>query len=100
MQLGLNRADLEFRAPGHEQWKAALVEDLKEHRVDSIVIAGEWQPPKVHALAHALNQQLGNVGKTVFYSESAEANPVNQRESLRELLEPMKASAEPWMNLS
>src|SRR5205807_48423 len=78
MQLGLKRAELEFRAPGHEEWKAALMADLKEHRGTSIVIAGEWQPAKVHALAHALNQVLGNVGKTVFYSESAEANPVNQ----------------------
>ena len=33
---------------------------------------------------------LGNVGKTVAFTESAEANPVNQTESLRELIEALK----------
>ena len=33
----------------------------------------------VHALAHAMNAALGNVGKTVVYTESIEANPVNRR---------------------
>ena len=45
------------------------------------MIAGEQQPPAVHALAHFINKMLGNVGNTVFYTESAEANPVNQLES-------------------
>ena len=31
----------------------------------SLVIAGEYQPAAVHALAHAMNQALGNVGATV-----------------------------------
>ena len=31
----------------------------------SVVVAGEYQPAAVHALAHAMNQALGNVGTTV-----------------------------------
>ena len=33
-----------------------------------MVIAGEGQPPVVHALAAAINESLGNVGKTVSYT--------------------------------
>jgi molybdopterin-containing oxidoreductase family iron-sulfur binding subunit len=72
---------------------AALARDLREHRGASIVIAGEAQPPVVHAQAHRLNELLENVGKTVFYTESAEARPVNQLQSLRELVAEMKAGA-------
>ena len=50
----------------------------------SLVIAGDQQPPAVHALAHAMNAALGNVGKTVFYTDPIEANPVDQVASLHE----------------
>ena len=40
----------------------------------------------MHALAHAANSFLGNVGKTVFYSDPIEANSVDQTQSLRELV--------------
>jgi molybdopterin-containing oxidoreductase family iron-sulfur binding subunit len=36
---------------------------------------------------------LGNVGKTVSYAESIEANGVQQTESLRELISDMKAGS-------
>jgi MoCo/4Fe-4S cofactor protein with predicted Tat translocation signal len=67
-------------------WVGAVGRDLAAHRGSSIVIAGEHQPPFVHALAHAINAALGNVGKTVVYTESIEASAVNQLESLRELV--------------
>src|SRR6185369_11237165 len=52
----------------------------------SIVIAGDNQPPIIHALAHSMNDALGNVGKTVFYSDPLAVNPVDQRTSLQELV--------------
>jgi len=64
----------------------AVGRDLQQHKGASIVIAGREAPPEVHALAHAMNEALGNVGKTVFYTEPIEANPVDQRQSLQELL--------------
>jgi molybdopterin-containing oxidoreductase family iron-sulfur binding subunit len=69
----------------HGKWIAALVQDLKANLGRGIVIAGESQPPLVHALAHRINQVLGNAGTTVTYTASAEAEPVNQVASLREL---------------
>src|SRR5437764_13722696 len=46
----------------------AAGKDLQNRRGSSVVIAGDHQPPAVHALAHAINQALGNIGKTVFYT--------------------------------
>jgi MoCo/4Fe-4S cofactor protein with predicted Tat translocation signal len=70
---------------------AAIVKDLQAHRGTSLVIAGDSQPPAVHVLAHALNQALGNVGRTVVYTEPVEAAPIDQLQSLRELVGDMNA---------
>jgi molybdopterin-containing oxidoreductase family iron-sulfur binding subunit len=64
----------------------AIARDLQQHKGASIVIAGKEAPPDVHALAHAMNDALGNVGKTVFYTDPVEANSVDQRQSLQELI--------------
>ena len=39
----------------------------------ALVMAGEAQPAAVHALAHAMNDALGNVGATVTYTPTPEA---------------------------
>ncbi|HEV2206310.1 MAG TPA: Fe-S-cluster-containing hydrogenase [Candidatus Acidoferrales bacterium] len=71
----------------------AIARDLTKNRGASLVIAGEQQPPIVHALAHAMNDALQNVGKTVYYTQPLEANPVNQTESLRSLVNDLNAGA-------
>jgi molybdopterin-containing oxidoreductase family iron-sulfur binding subunit len=72
---------------------AALIADLKNNSGACLVIPGEHQPPAVHALAHAMNQTLGNVGKTVIHTEPLEAEPVDQIESLRDLIRDMDSGA-------
>lgn len=74
-------------------WIPALARDLQNHRGSSVVIAGDEQPPAVHALAHAINQTLGNVGKTVIYTDSVEAYPVDQTQSLAELASDIRAGS-------
>jgi molybdopterin-containing oxidoreductase family iron-sulfur binding subunit len=69
----------------------AIWQDLQAHKGSSVVIVGDHQPPAVHALAHTLNQMLGNVRKTVFYTDPVDANPVNRNESLHSLVEDMRA---------
>ena len=76
---------------GGAAWIGPLVSDLQQHRGASIVVAGENQPPFIHALAHAMNNALGNVGKTVFYTDPLEVNPVDQRQSLQDLVNDIDA---------
>ena len=73
------------------EWIPALARDLEAHRGSSLVIAGEGQPPSVHALAHAMNHALGNAGKTVVYTDPIEAEPTDQTQSLSELVDDMDA---------
>ncbi|MDQ4077591.1 MAG: TAT-variant-translocated molybdopterin oxidoreductase, partial [Chloroflexota bacterium] len=73
------------------QWFATLVRDLQQNRGASIVIPGVEQPPAVHALAHAINAELDNVGSTVIYTPPVVVNPVNQTEELQELVRDMAA---------
>jgi molybdopterin-containing oxidoreductase family iron-sulfur binding subunit len=78
--------------PGVPQaWFEALLEDLQTHAGRSLVVAGDTQPAEVHALAHAINEVLGNVGSTVVYSEPVEARPVNQVADLAALVSAMNA---------
>ena len=74
-----------------QTWAAAIGKDLQAHRGTSLVIAGESQPPAVHALAHAMNQALGNVGQTVTYTQTVDVEPVDQVESLKALVADMEA---------
>jgi MoCo/4Fe-4S cofactor protein with predicted Tat translocation signal len=72
---------------------AALIRDLQANRGASVVIAGEEQPAVVHAIAHAINSQLGNIGASVFISESIEVAPTNQLASIQELVRDMNNGA-------
>jgi molybdopterin-containing oxidoreductase family iron-sulfur binding subunit len=60
----------ELEAPGSEAgrpWIAAIAHDLGRARGRSVVVAGERQPPAVHAVVAAINIALGNVGRTVRF---------------------------------
>ncbi len=72
-------------SPDAKKWLDAAAKDLQKHKGASLVVAGEHQPAEVHALAHAINAALGNVGSTLHYTEPVEAHPANHLESLREL---------------
>jgi MoCo/4Fe-4S cofactor protein with predicted Tat translocation signal len=69
----------------------ALIAELQGANGRSIVIAGDGEAPYVHALAHAINAALGNVGTTVFYHEDVEAQSVNHTEQIRALTEAISA---------
>ena len=69
------------------QWIAAMAKDLQANRGKSIVIAGDNQPPAVHAMAHAMNAALGNVGTTVVYADPfAPFSETTQVDQLRQLV--------------
>jgi len=75
----------------HQKFVEAVARDLAAHRGRSLVLAGDAQPPEVHALAHAMNQALGNVGQTLVYTDPVEAEPVDQLASLRDLVKDMES---------
>ena len=82
------------RSPAADQfatWIAPLSRDLQRHRGSCLVVAGDDQPAAVHAVVHAINQALDNVGRTVVYTEPVEASPIDQLSSLRQLAADMGA---------
>ncbi|HEY3383662.1 MAG TPA: TAT-variant-translocated molybdopterin oxidoreductase [Vicinamibacterales bacterium] len=72
-------------------WVGPIARDLQRHRGTGLVVAGDEQPAAVHALVHAINQSLGNVGQTVTYITPVEASPTDQLASLRQLVADMQA---------
>ncbi len=68
----------------------ALVRDLNAHAGHSLIVAGDGQPPVVHALAHAMNTALNNNGQTVEYTDPVAANPESQLDSIRSLTESLQ----------
>ena len=52
---------------------------------------GKFQTAAVHALAHPINQALGNVGKTVEYTAPIEFQAADPVESLQQLVGAMNA---------
>jgi MoCo/4Fe-4S cofactor protein with predicted Tat translocation signal len=80
-------ADAPSRAPAN--WIEALAQDLLKNHGKCVVIAGESQPDTVHAFAHAMNAALGAIGNTVTYTDAIEANPINEMDSLKQLVADM-----------
>ena len=95
---GLGVANAGGNAGENASWVNTMVADLQANAGRSIVIAGDNQPPLIHALAHAINARLGNIGKTVTLHEplaadTAGANARTQIEGLRELVRDIDAGA-------
>src|SRR5205085_1967298 len=66
-QLGVGGVAAGSLPEAAQKWVASLVKDLQAARGRSLVVAGDNQPPVVHALVHAINNTLGNGGTTVVY---------------------------------
>jgi molybdopterin-containing oxidoreductase family iron-sulfur binding subunit len=86
-------ADLPGHLGGHGRWLDAVAADLRRHEGRSLVLAGDRQPAAVHALAHLLNDRLGNLGRTVVLTDPVEAAPVEQIASLAGLVAEMRAGS-------
>ncbi len=78
---------------GSVAWLPAMVKDLQAHVGASVVVAGDEQSAEVHALVHAINSKLGNVGKTVVYTDPIESNPSDQLADLKTLAADLDSGA-------
>jgi molybdopterin-containing oxidoreductase family iron-sulfur binding subunit len=74
------------------RWIDAVAKDLLANRGSGLIVAGERQPPAVHAAVCALNTHLGNTGKTVSYYETKDA-ALPSVSSLASLVSAMNAGA-------
>jgi molybdopterin-containing oxidoreductase family iron-sulfur binding subunit len=70
----------------------AVARDLARHPGAGLVLAGPRQPPRVHALAHALNAALGNAGKTITYRPPVLPDAGAGLTALRDLVAEIRAS--------
>jgi MoCo/4Fe-4S cofactor protein with predicted Tat translocation signal len=76
--------------PKLAKFAGAAGRDLKKNVGRSIVVAGEYASKEIHALAHAINAALKNVGTTVVYTDPVEANPTDQLASLFDLVNDLR----------
>ncbi|MFZ0918011.1 MAG: Fe-S-cluster-containing hydrogenase [Candidatus Udaeobacter sp.] len=71
----------------HADWIKAVVADLQANHGESIVIAGEMQPPEAHAVVAQINNALGNNGKTILPAQpiTLPGNRIAVSELIREM---------------
>jgi molybdopterin-containing oxidoreductase family iron-sulfur binding subunit len=75
------------------RWLEAVTRDLEAHRGAGLVVVGEHQSEALHLLAHAVNDALGNLGRTLLLTEPVEARPEDHAASLRSLAAAIDAGA-------
>ena len=81
-----------------KKFLAALAKDLKAHTGKSAVIPGLYQDPTVAALALAINDAVGNVGKTVVVgTEPVNPLPSDQIADLKALVADLNAAKVDWL---
>jgi molybdopterin-containing oxidoreductase family iron-sulfur binding subunit len=83
---GVSGVNTEMPA-GREKWINAAAADLAANRGACLVMVGESQPAEVHALGHAINHLLGNLGHTVHFTEPV----LGQSDSLDVLVDEMRS---------
>ena len=77
---------------------AALAKDLKANAGKSAILPGLYQDPSVAALALAINDALGNVGKTVSVaSDPAIPIPSDQLSDFKALVADLNAGKVDWL---
>jgi len=81
-----------------KKFLAALAKDLKAHAGKSAVIPGLYQDATVSSLALAINDALGNLGKTVTVSsDPAIPLPSDQLADFKALVADMNAGKVDWL---
>ena len=67
-----------------------IANDLRRAGSSGVVVAGDTQPPEVHAMCAAINQELNAVGNTVTLFDTEEEEKAQQSEEMRGLVTDMR----------
>ncbi|MBD3161779.1 MAG: molybdopterin oxidoreductase, partial [Candidatus Latescibacteria bacterium] len=70
-----------------------MADDLVRNRGASLVLVGPAQPTEAHALGHALNAALGNIGASVSYARDPDPARPDHFEALASLTEEIRSGA-------
>ena len=76
-------------SPEADAFVASAVKDLLAARGRSVLAVGARQPAAVHAVAHAVNAALGNLGTTVAVTDVIAGDGTSQTDGLRSLVDAM-----------
>ena len=96
--LGAAPASGEYGLTQHQAtYLQGVAADLKANAGKCVVIPGEFAAPEAHLAAFAINQALGNVGKTVVYTEPVNPMPSIQMDEFRALVADMNAGKVDWL---
>ena len=91
LAAALGLSDRSETATAEERdWAAATAQALDGLRGRSLVAVGAHQPPEIQALGFAINERLGNLGATLWFSEPVAAPPDGEH-SLAALAQDMEA---------
>ncbi len=78
VRLGVSGVTPPGSLNGASAFVEALAHDLSQHAGEALVAVGPRQPAEVHALAWAINDAIGAIGRTVtFTEEPADDRPTN-----------------------
>ncbi len=79
--------------PFDQKMIEVLAKDLTGNTGQCVITIGDNQPPAVHALAHWLNFLLGNIGKTVSYTQEINPNRLSYVDALHSLIQEIENGA-------
>ncbi len=84
--------------PEQQKFVDVVARDLKANAGKSAVLPGLYQDPSVEAIAAAINNQLGNYGKTVFTSaQTVNPLPGDQFADMKSLAADLAAGKVDWL---
>jgi molybdopterin-containing oxidoreductase family iron-sulfur binding subunit len=74
-----------------DPWLRLIADDLRAHRGRSLVVAGPFVSSRAQLLALRINQALGNIGQTLWFTESALAGAGDPRQRIGTLVDAMQS---------
>lgn len=73
-------------------WAEVAAEDLSSRgKGTTLVVVGDEQPESVHVIVAAINEKLGNIGKTVSFIDPVHVRAGDRSKSLRGLVDDMNS---------